>query len=319
MTRLTADDLLARIDALHGAPLNVISDCLRAMITAAPGRDLVAADFANIEGRVLAWLAGEDWKLEAFKAFDAGQGADLYKLAYARAYGLEAADVTKDQRQVGKVMELALGYQGGVGAFQTMARGYGVRITDEQADEIKTRWREQHPATKAFWKTLERSAIAATREPGRVTKAGRILFRKNGSFLWARLPSGRSLCYPYPRIVEKTLPWEDEDGKPAKGEALEYDGVDPVTKAWGTTDTYGGKLAENVTQAVARDILAAALLRLEHHGYAVVMHVHDEIVCEVPEGWGAVDEMEHLMEEIPTWAEGLPIAAEGWRGKRYRK
>lgn len=203
MNRLSVDDLLAHIDVLHGAPLNVISDCLRAMIVAGPGHDLVAADFSSIEGRVLAWLAGENWKLDAFKAFDEGEGADLYKLTYARAYGLEAADVTKDQRQLGKVMELALGYQGGVGAFQTMARGYGVRITDEQADEIKTRWREQHPATKAFWKILERSAIAATREPGRLTKAGRILFRKSGSFLFARLPSGRrpwcqavlTLCY----------------------------------------------------------------------------------------------------------------------------
>lgn len=313
------DAVLDEIDLTIGSPLAVISDCLRAMITAAPQHDLVAADFANIEGRVLAWLAGEEWKLEAFRAFDAGQGADLYKLAYARAYGLEPHDVTKDQRQVGKVMELALGYQGGVGAFQTMARGYGVRITDEQADEIKTRWREAHPQTKQFWRTLERSAIAAVEQPGRVTKAGRILFRKAGSFLLARLPSGRSLCYPYPRTVEKRLPWNDENGEPATGQALEYDGVDPVTKAWGPTDTYGGKLAENVTQAVARDVLAAALLRLEQHGYAIVMHVHDEIVAEIPENQGSVEEMERIMEETPAWAEGLPIATEGWRGKRYRK
>jgi DNA polymerase len=313
------DTVLDEIDLTIGSPLNVISDCLRAMIVAAPGHDLVAADFANIEGRVLAWLAGEDWKLDAFRAYDEGHGADLYKLAYARAYGLEAADITKDQRQVGKVMELALGYQGGVGAFQTMARGYGVKITDEQADEIKTRWREAHPATKLFWRQLERSAIHATEDPGRVTKAGKILFRKNGSFLWARLPSGRSLCYPYPRIVEKTLPWRDEHGEPATGQALEYDGVDPVTKHWGPTDTYGGKLAENVTQAVARDILAAAMLRLEQHGYPIVMHVHDEIVAEIPEDHGSVEEMERIMEETPQWAAGLPIAAEGWRGKRYRK
>jgi DNA polymerase len=313
------DTVLDEIDLTIGNPLNVISDCLRAMIVAAPGHDLVAADFANIEGRVLAWLAGEDWKLDAFRAYDEGHGADLYKLAYARAYGLEAADITKDQRQVGKVMELALGYQGGVGAFQTMARGYGVKITDEQADEIKTRWREAHRATKQFWRQLERSAIHAVEDPGRVTKAGKILFRKSGSFLWARLPSGRSLCYPYPRIVEKTLPWRDENGEPATGQALEYDGVDPVTKHWGPTDTYGGKLAENVTQAVARDILAAAMLRLEQHDYPIVMHVHDEIVAEIPEDHGSVEEMERIMEETPQWAAGLLIAAEGWRGKRYRK
>ena len=317
--RRTLDQLLDEIDLTIGSPLNVISDCLRAMIVAAPGHDLVAADFANIEGRVLAWLATEQWKVDAFRAYDDGQGADLYKLAYARAYGLEPQDVTKDQRQVGKVMELALGYQGGVGAFQTMARGYGVKITDEQADEIKTRWREAHPAIKQFWRDLEAAAIHAAEDPGRVTKAGKILFRKNGSFLFARLPSGRSLCYPYPRVVEKTMPWVDDDGRAVVRPTLQYDGVDPVTKHWGPTDTYGGKLAENVTQAVARDILAAALLRLERHGYAITMHVHDEIVAEIPEHQGSVEEMERIMEEIPQWAAGLPIAAEGWRGKRYRK
>lgn len=310
---------LDTIDTIYGRPLSVISDCLRAMLVAGEGKDFIAADFANIEGRVLAWLAGETWKVQAFKDYDAGTGPDLYKLAYARAFGLEAGAVTKDQRQVGKVMELALGYQGGVGAFQTMARGYGVKMADNDADEIKKKWRAAHPKVVQFWRDLEDAAIDAAQRPGTTTRAAKILFKRNGSFLFARLPSGRCLCYPYPRVVEKEMPWTDFEGKKVFRPALVYKTVDAVTKAWGETDTYGGKLAENVTQAVARDVLSAALLRLEQHGYDVVMHVHDEIVSEVPESFGSVDEMEEIMERVPTWAEGLPIATEGWRGKRYRK
>jgi DNA polymerase len=289
------------------------------MLVAQEGHDFIAADFANIEGRVLAWLAGEDWKIQAFKDYDAGTGPDLYKLAYAKAYRLQPADVTKDQRQVGKVMELALGYQGGVGAFQQMARGYGVRIDDTQADEIKVKWREAHPKIKKFWYDLEDAAIGAVSSPGTTTRAGKIMFKQNGSFLWCRLPSGRCLCYPYPKVIEKKMPWTDYEGRDVFKPALQYHGVDAVTKVWGEQDSYGGRTCENVTQAVARDILAAALLRLEQHGYNVCMHIHDECVCEVPKGWGSVDEMCQVMSERPSWAPDMPIAVEGWRGSRYRK
>jgi DNA polymerase len=316
---MNIDETLDAIDNLYGPPLQVISDCLRAMIVAKDGHDLIAADFANIEGRVLAWLAGEQWKVDAFKDYDAGTGPDLYKLAYGRAYGLEAKDVTKDQRQVGKVMELALGYQGGVGAFQTMARGYGVKMADEQADDIKTKWRAAHPRIKQFWYDLENAAIAATVDKGEVKRVGKIMFKKAGSFLWCRLPSGRSLCYPYPRVAEVEVPWTNKDGSQATKPTLFHWGVDPVTKQWGEDSTYGGRLVENVTQAVARDILAAALFRLDKHGCNICMHVHDECVLEVPHGWGSVDEVCRIMSQPPGWAEGLPIAVEGYRSKRYRK
>jgi DNA polymerase len=317
---MTLAQTLDRIDLEYGAPMSVFSDMLRAMICAAPGHDLIAADYSNIEGRVLAWLAGEHWKVEAFRAYDEGRGDDIYKITAGEILGKPAKQVTKDERQShGKIPELALGFGGGVQAFHAMARIYNASFTDEEADAIKVRWREKHPKVKSFWYALEEAAIDAVRNPGQVFKASKILFRMAGSFLWCRLPSGRSLCYPYPTIKDKKVPWKDKDGGDVFKPALHFMGVDPLTKQWCEQNTYGGSLAENVTQAVARDIMANGLRALSAAGYPVVMHVHDEIVCEVRDTFGSVEEVESLMCALPPWAEGLPVVAEGWRGTRYRK
>lgn len=314
------------IEMFYGRPLDVIASCLRGMLDAAPGKVLMAADFSNIEGRVLAWLAGEEWKLDAFRAYDAGNGPDIYNLAYARSFNVPAESVTKDERQVGKVQELALGYQGWVGAFQTMAANYNVKIGDERAAEIAAAWRTAHPATRRYWTELEGAAIAAVRNPGTPQPTGLMgrqsTFLRVDEFLWLKLPSGRCLCYPYPEVVLKTRTFTKDDGSEytKTSDALQYVGQDSVTNKWGPVDTYGGSLAENITQAVSRDILAEALVRTDAGGGQIVLHVHDEIVVEMDERKpDLLKHFETLVAASPAWATGLPISAEGWRGKRYRK
>lgn len=319
LTRASIDEAHAMITACFDRPMTVISDCLRGMICAAPGHELMAADFANIEGRVLAWLAGEQWKLDAFAKYDRKEGEDIYKLTAAKIYSVPAKEVNKEQRQIGKVAELACGYQGGVGAFQTMAKTYRVVVADVLADQIKTAWREAHPNIVKYWYSLEDAAVSAVRHPGSRfgtwTGDQRVEFLVKGSFLFCKLPSGRVLTYPYPKLKPIMTPWGEDK------EQVHYMSVDGKTKKWQETHTYGGKLAENVTQAVSRDILADAMLRVEAHGYPIVMHVHDEIVCEVLTCGPNMDLplFEKCVAHVPAWASGLPIAVEGWRGVRYRK
>jgi DNA polymerase len=296
-----------------GPALSVVADTLRGMIIAADGHELVRADFSNIEGRVLAWLAGEQWKLDAFRAYDAGTGPDLYKLAYAKAFGIAIEDVDAHMRQLGKVMELALGYAGGVGAFQSMAALYGITMSDDRADELKLAWRAAHPATVAFWYALDDAAMSAVRHPGRLTKAGPIGYVVAGNILWCRLPSGRLLSYVDPKIREVETPWG------AMRDAVTYMGVNSMTRKWERAKGYGGLFAENVTQAVARDVMAEAMLRVEAQGWPVLLTVHDEVVCETPAGAVTPEQFGAVMSEIPHWADGLPVAAEAEAGRRYGK
>lgn len=301
----------AGIDLIYGPPMQVLSSALRATLIAGAGRELVAADYANIEGRVLAWMAGEQWRIDAFRDFDRGVGVDLYVLSYSRAFGVPVHLVDDAMRQLGKVMELALGYQGGVGAFQTMARGYGVEIEDERADELKVAWREASPAIKNWWYALERAAAQAVRD-GRGEARG-VTFGAEPGWLWCRLPSGRKLWYSSPTVRSEPTPWGREK------DVVYVWGVDGVTKQWTRYNLYGGLLAENIVQAVARDLMAGGMLRAERAGYPVVMTVHDEIVAEVLENFGDVAEFERVITTLPRWAEGLPLTAKGWRGRRYRK
>lgn len=311
---------------MYDAPLSAVADTLRGMIRAAPGHRIVAADYSNIEGRVLAWLAGEHWKLDAFRAFDNGTGHDLYKITAGGILHKRPEDVTKAERQShGKVPELALGYQGGVGAFSTMAANYGVDLTVPEIEAIRDGWREKHPAIKQFWYDMEDAAVRAVEEKGSVTRVGKIAFKVAGSWLFMRLPSGRFLAYPYPEVREFEVPW----GGTKAG--LTYFSTIDVSKrgkivdddknssSWARIKTYGGSIVENATQAVARDVLADAMPRLEKAGYPIILTVHDEIVCEVPDDHGSVEEMEALMCSLPEWAAGLPISAEGFSDVRYRK
>lgn len=317
------------IYTITGSVSDVLVSMLRGMFVAEEGSSFIAGDFSNIEGRMLAWEAGENWKLKAFSEYDESTGPDLYKLAYGKSFGIPTIEVSNAQRDIGKVMELACGYQGGVGAFQTMARVYNVTVSDEKAEKIKNAWREAHPAIVSYWKDVEQAAIAAILNPGLECPAGpkgrQVIYLRRGSFLMCKLPSQRVLFYPYPELREVITPWG------SKKEVLTYKTVPSQTAKlvadsantakWARVSTYGGKLVENVTQALARDILADAMLRLDEAGFKIVLHVHDEIVSEMPSMGISVakDRFCDIMAECPPWAIGLPISVKSWHAKRYKK
>lgn len=334
------------VDLMYAHPAEVCAATVRAALAAAPGKKLVVADLANIEGRGLAWLAGEAWKLQAFREYDAGTGPDLYKLAYARAFGSSVDAVDKAQRQIGKVMELMLGYQGGVGAFITGAATYDIdldamaravlAVADPDAvrqareflvwarkpkrstfgladdtfvacDTVKRLWRAAHARTEALWHETEAAVREAIETPG-YTIAIRGAFKASRAGAWLRLvlPSGRALCYPSPRV--------DDGGQ------ISYMGVSQYTKKWTRIKTHGGKLIENAVQSLSRDVLAEAMVGIEDAGYPLVLTVHDEILTEVPRTPDyTVERLCALLARNPAWAPDLPLAAAGFETINYRK
>ena len=301
---------LDSVKLFYGDPMVAASTCIRSMIVPAPGHDFICADYSSIEGRVLAWLAGEETALAVYR-----KGHDPYKVAAAAIYHVPYEAVVKSQRQIGKVAELALGYQGSVGAFNMMALGYGVKVPEDEVRQIVEKWRESRPMTVRYWRELEKACQAAINEPGKVFTYRSIKFaiRSKGRMLAMRLPSGRCLWYANPRIEPKAMSWGEVK------DVIAFDGVNSTTRKWGRQYLYGGLLAENATQATARDILVSGMFAVEKAGYPVVMHVHDEMIAEVPEGFGSVEEFEKLMCSLPDWGKDIPLKAEGWRGKRYRK
>lgn len=316
--------LAGNLDAMRlvfGSPLDVVSSCLRPCMVAVDGHDLMCPDFSNVEGRGLAWLAGEEWKLQAFRDFDAGTGPDLYKVGAGRILNKAPEDITKKERQEqGKIPELACGYQGWVGAFHTFARLYGFTVSDEEAARIAGAWRDAHPATKGFWYALNDAAMAAVANPGRRFEAGPIAYKRAEGWLWCRLPSGRVLAYANPSIAKND---RGEDavhywGVPNPAKPIPQDGVS--TRRWARLQAYGGLLAENVTQAMCRDLLAEAMLRLDAAGYPIALTVHDEIVVEAPHNFGSPAEVRQIVSEVPEWAAGMPIAVGKFgRQERYSK
>lgn len=333
-------------ECFYEDPSSVLPNLLRGEIIAPSGKKLIVADYSNVEGRVLAWLAGEEWKLQAFRDFDAGHGHDLYKLAYAKAFGVEPEDVTKPQRQIGKVLELALGYGGGAPAFARFAKAYGIALSDMAeyvkstapravwleavdgypyfveknrtgglereafiaCDVLKRLWRKTNPKIVQFWANVGQAVQKAivSRESVRV---GYVAFTRTESFLVIRLPSGRLLCYPSP----KTNPGVGKD-------SFTYMGVNQFSRKWEKIESYGAKNVENITQAVACDLLSEGLLRMDAAGYKTVLTIHDEAITEAPD----TDEftfkkMEHLMSTLPDWAPELPLVAAGYEAYRYRK
>ena len=296
------------IEMLFDSCLRAISYCLRGMITASPGNRLIVSDFSQIESRVLAWLAGYVAKLEAYI-----KGLDIYKIAAVAAFKVNYDDIDKEQRQIGKVIELACGFGGGIGAFKDMAKTYGVVIPDDEAKQHIKNWRKANPKITSYWTNLEALAVKAVAEPGTLQRMRNVGFKTYGSgnrtFLFCILPSGRYIAYHKPRLV---------NGRFDKYQ-IEYMGVDSMTKKYKRQRTYGGKLAENITQATAMDCMADKMTEIDAAGYPLVLMVHDEIISDMPKGKGSIEEFNKLMEIVPKWAEGLPMAADGYEAGRYKK
>ena len=298
------------VRSLYPRALAVLGDINRSLICAAPGHVLIGADFSSIESRVLAWVAGEEWKLDTYRRFDATRDArdEPYVVTAAKILGKSPAEVTDDERkQVGKVCDLAFGYQGGLQAF----RVFSDRFTDDEVEQFKLDWRAAHPNIKRFWYDVDAAAWRAVRNRGHVIRQGRIAFKCEGEFLLLKLPSTRKLAYPFPRIEIEDLQHEVVVFK------------DNAAGQWrdcrNGNGAYGGMWTENVVSAISRDLLAAAMLRIEAAGYPIVLHVHDEVIAEIPEGFGSTTEFIRLMTMLPGWALGLPVAAKAWSGNRFCK
>ena len=330
---------------------NVSERCsmsVRGCLLAGPGKKLAIADLSNIEGRVIAWGAGEQWKLDAFKLYDQGLGPDLYKVTAGRILGKDPSEVTKEERQLqGKTPELAGAYQGGVGAYRVMGGPVFEAMSDEAINEIVRNWRKQHPRTVSFWYDLERAAKAAIRSPGdsfavRDMAVFDVMPDQTGrKWLRMKLPSGRYLCYPDPAVeqeicerchgdgeipfvhegVERIMKCPHCGGSGTQGwEQIYYSGVNQYTRKWSRISTYGGKLAENWTQAVARDVFFSGMKRAYNAGYRIVLRVHDELVTEVPiDGGLSWQGLAECMATNPSWTTGLPLNADGFDALRYRK
>lgn len=298
---------------LYPSVPDTLSQLIRTAFVPSPGNKFIVADFSAIEARVIAWLAGEQWVMDVF----AGDGK-IYEATYAQMFSVPVESVKKgsDERQIGKIAQLALGFQGAVHALEAMMRAYNVPdevIPLEQRPIIVKRWRKANPHIVSFWYDLQRAAIetiqtGTPRSVGRIRVARELDWQNKQDFLTLQLPSGRRLFYCNPRLV------------PNAYDSFEiiYSGVDQIKKQWGERKAYGGLLVENVVQATARDCLTTAMSRLTQAGYTIVMHVHDEVIVDAPAG-ASVDAVCDIMGQPIPWAPGLPLPAAGFETPYYKK
>jgi DNA polymerase len=301
---------LELVRAQYGRPIDVVGDLTRSIICAEPGRVLMGADFGQIEARLLAALAGETWKLREFRACDEDPTRpDIYVQTAAAVLRIPVEKVDKKLRQTpGKICELAFGYGGALGSFRSFhGRKSRETYTDDEIQQFKYMWRQKNWRIVMFWEALFNAAVRATEAPGRRTTAGQhISFVREDDCLYCRLPSGRRLRYPRPRI--------DSDGDREEFLFTEAGRTQP-------SRVYGGKFAAHVTSATARDLLAAAMVRIDAMGLPIIHHAHDEVLVEVLEREADLGAFVAVMTEVPEWAMALaaPIVADGWVGVRYRK
>ena len=296
------------LSMLYASAADVLSELVRTALIARKGCRFIVADFSAIEARMLAWLAGEEWRLKVFE-----EGGDIYCASASQMFHVpvEKHGVNGHLRQKGKISELALGYGGSIGALQAMG-SREMNIPDEELKPLVDGWRKANPRIVQFWRSVGDAAMKAVRERTTV-RAGKVTFCCKDGVLFAKLPSGRTLAYIAPRLEtgrfgSAVITYQSYD-KTEK--AADEEEEAPVTRRWQREETYGPKIVENLTQAIARDLLCAAMMNLEAAGYRICMHIHDECVIEMPIGQGSLEEACRLMAIAPDWAEGLPLRADG--------
>lgn len=291
------------LDMMFGNVPNVLSELIRTVLIPKPNHRFIVADFSAIEARVLAWIAGEQWRIDTFR-----NGGDIYCASASKMFKVpvEKHGVNGELRQKGKISELACGYGGSVGALKNMG-AVEMGVQENELQGLINDWRNANPHIVRFWYEVGNAAMKAIKEKTTVP-LGKLVFAYERGILFIRLPSGRRLSYIKPRIGTNRF----------GGDSITYMGINSAKK-WDRLETFGGKLTENIVQGTARDLLANALINAANAGYDTVFHVHDEIICEVPNGYGSVDELCKLMCIKPEWADGLPLNADGFECEYYKK
>lgn len=291
------------IEALYGNTPDILSQLIRTMLIPKEGCEFIVADFSAIEARVLAWLAGEQWRLDAFT-----EGKDIYCASASQMFGVPVVKhgINGELRQKGKVAELACGYGGGAGALISMG-ALDMGLKEDELPDIISSWRDANPEIVKFWYAVEKAAIETVKDHND-RSVGRIGFQFSANTLWIVLPSGRRLAYIKPKLQPNRF------GRMS----LTFEGLGANNK-WVRGETYSGKLTENITQATARDLLAEAMHRMELAGLDIVGHVHDEVILEVPKRQYTVDDVCNIMNQNPRWADGLPLSSAGYTGNYYFK
>ena len=287
----------------------VLSELIRTAFIATPGHTLHVCDFSAIEARVIAWLAGEEWVLDVFRA-----GGDIYCETASKMFRVpvEKHGVNAHLRQRGKVAVLALGYGGGVAALEAMG-GSRLGLSEAEERDIVAKWREANPRIVRLWAILEKAAVTAIKTGQTVTVHRGITVARRWGMLLITLPSGRTLCYPRADIgVERGDGWRGDH------EVIEYEGLNQTTKKWERLRTYGGKITENLIQAIARDILGAVILSARRKGLSIVFHIHDEVVVEASDGQ-TLQDVEALFDTPPAWCRDLPLKGAGYSTPYYLK